>query len=64
VPRRSEREEIASRYWASMVVVEVRVPYGGSRELRPESGGGGGLSMGWIEWADFEFGSGERKEKR
>jgi len=42
VPRRSESEEIASRYCERIEETLTRLPFGGRREERPVRGGGGG----------------------
>lgn len=60
VPRRSERDPIASRNWRSTVDEEMCVPYGGKSELRPDSGAGGGDSSVWIGTVC----SGARRESR
>jgi hypothetical protein len=47
VPRRSESEEIASRYCERIEETLTRLPLGGKREERPVRGGGGGERILW-----------------
>ena len=44
-PSRSDSETIASRYWGWMEARDVRSPYRGKTEVKPERGAGGGLRL-------------------
>ena len=61
VPSLSESEEIACLYSNSTVCLSICVPYGGRSELRPESGGGGGLSV--VSTGRPDEGKGVRRDQ-
>lgn len=61
VPNLSESEEIACLYSNSTVCLSICVPYGGRRELRPESGGGGGLRV--VSTGRPDEGKGVRRDQ-
>ena len=62
VPSLSEREEMADLYSSSIVCRSMCEPYGGMRELRPVSGGGGGLRIASMGFPNVE--KGERRVQR
>jgi hypothetical protein len=57
VPRRWDREPMASLYRNSMAGVDTWVPYGGRSEPSPKRGAGGGLRN--ISTGEAGGGSGE-----
>lgn len=57
VPKRSDRETMASRYCERMLALGGRVPKGGRNEERPVRGGGGGERMaGRMSFDEIAFG--------
>jgi hypothetical protein len=54
-------EAMATRNWESVAKAEIPKFHGGNRELKPESGAGGGHCLNWtcLLW----FGTQERREE-